>query len=202
MMKQARNRTTPSGATPAAERLLPVQADQAVSRELDRLTDAVPSTTVGGGGTAASAAANAAGRPLRLAPGFAARALVLGITLAGWTTSVGAVDADCQAAFEHLDTNHDRVVDQSEFATNKVAVIYRAAARPVSRVGQDVEVIRFERTHLSRRAFDELDLDRNGALDPHEIANAPMFQFDWWNRSGDPVLDWPEFLVGCQELER
>ena len=141
-------------------------------------------------------------RLLRSVPRFAARALGLAIALTGWTTNVAAVDADCRAAFEHLDTNQDQVIDVNEFAVNKVAVIYRAAPRPVSRVGHEVDVIRFERTHISRRAFDELDIDRDGALGPHEIANAPMFRFGWWDRDSNTVLDWAEFQVGCQELER
>ena len=56
--------------------------------------------------------------------------------------------------------------------------------------------------HFSRRAFDELDVNHDGELDIREIASAPIFQFAWWDRSRNGVVDWAEFHAGCQELER
>jgi hypothetical protein len=122
-------------------------------------------------------------------------ALVAAIAVAGWAATVAAAESECRALFDGLDTNHDGVVDPTEFATNKVAVAFMNAE-------QNSSVVPFARTHLSRRAFDELDLNHDGVLDAHDIANAPFFQFHWWDRNDDNIIGWNEFQARCQELER
>ena len=123
-------------------------------------------------------------------------ALVATIAMVGLAAAGVAAESGCRAKFEQLDTNHDGVIDETEFDINKVSIIFLHA-------DPDTGAIRFEKTTmLSRRVFDELDINHDGVIDISEVANAPAFQFAWWDRNGHGGVDWTEFQAGCGELHR
>jgi Ca2+-binding EF-hand superfamily protein len=110
-------------------------------------------------------------------------------------------DAWNRSAFEALDSNHDGRIDRVEFSRNKIAAIFRNAKTDQDSSYDEV-VIKANETRLSKRVFDELDRNHTGALDAHDIAAAPMFQFEWWDTNRDGVIDWAEFNQHMEELQR
>jgi Ca2+-binding EF-hand superfamily protein len=132
--------------------------------------------------------------------GFLVRAMLLVVAavlaLGGRATVPEAAEENSRrAVFQMLDTNGDGLVDRNEFEMNKVAVIFRKTVHREP-------ILRIEETRLSPRMFNELDLNHTGTLDVHDVANAPMFQFTWWDRDQDGVIGWAEFNAGMDELER
>jgi Ca2+-binding EF-hand superfamily protein len=118
------------------------------------------------------------------------------LALGGWATLPEAAEEDSRRAlFQMLDTGGDGKIDRTEFELNKVAVIFRKTVHREA-------VLHIEETRLSPRVFNELDLKHTGTLDIHDVVNAPMFQFSWWDRDQNGVIDWAEFNAGVDELER
>jgi hypothetical protein len=116
--------------------------------------------------------------------------------LVGRVTPTQAADEDSRRAlFQMLDTNGKGTIDRNEFELNKVSVIFRKTVHREA-------VLHIEDTRLSPRVFNELDRNKTGALDVHDVVNAPMFQFTWWDRNHDGVIDIAEFNAGMDELER
>jgi Ca2+-binding EF-hand superfamily protein len=118
------------------------------------------------------------------------------LVLGGRATLPEAAEEDSRRAiFQMLDTSGDGVIDRTEFELNKVAVIFRKTVHREA-------ALRIEETRLSPRVFNELDLKHTGTLDIHDVVNAPMFQFSWWDRDRNGRIDWAEFNAGVDELER
>jgi Ca2+-binding EF-hand superfamily protein len=116
--------------------------------------------------------------------------------MAGRVTPAAAGEEETRRAlFKMMDTNGDGIIDRNEFEINKLSVILRKTVHREP-------ILRIEDTRLSPRVFNELDLRHDGTLDIHDVVNAPMFQFTWWDRNQDGVLDWAEVNAGMDELER
>jgi hypothetical protein len=123
----------------------------------------------------------------------------------GIATSLGVPRAQAQAAgsdeegrravFRVLDIDGDGRISRSEFELKKVFVIYGNAKGRTP-------TLRIEDTRLSRRAFDELDIEKNGILEISDVVSAPPFQFTHWDRNGDGEIDWAEFGAVVDELQR
>jgi len=97
--------------------------------------------------------------------------------------------------FRMFDTNGYGKISRVEWELNNVNVIFRKTVHREA-------AIRREDTRLSQSAFNELDRKHDGILDVHDIATAPPFQFGWWDKNRDGVIDWDEFSAGVDELER
>jgi hypothetical protein len=96
--------------------------------------------------------------------------------------------------FREFDTDGDGRISRVEFELKKLYVVYRDAKHREPR-------LRLEDTRLSPRAFNELDLKKDGVLDIAEIVAAPPFQFEHWDRNRDGVIDWAEFNAVLDELQ-
>jgi Ca2+-binding EF-hand superfamily protein len=133
---------------------------------------------------------------MTLRPFMRAMLLVAVALLAlGGRATLAAEEDSRRELFQMLDTNNNGTVDRIEFELKKVEVIFRNTVHREA-------ILHIEETRLSPRVFNELDRNHTGTLDVHDVANAPLFQFTWWDRNRDGLIDWAEFNAGMDELER
>ena len=129
-----------------------------------------------------------------LRPTLLAGAMLVSLA-AALSPTIAQGDSDTRRqVFRELDRDGDGQISRSEFELKKVAVIYRNAQGREAR-------LRIEDTTLSRRAFNEFDLEKKGVLDVRDVAAAPPFQFGYWDRNRDGVIDWNEFNAVLDELQ-
>jgi len=122
-------------------------------------------------------------------------AFVLATAMAGMMALSALAQSDSRReVFRDLDTDGNGCISRAEFEANKVRVIFRKA--------KENEVkLRFEDTHLSRAAFDGIDIDKNGFITPSDVIHSPLFYFDQIDVNSNGCIDFQEFEGLFTKLE-
>jgi Ca2+-binding EF-hand superfamily protein len=109
---------------------------------------------------------------------------------------------EIERRFSAFDTNHDGLIDPTEFQLNKVTVLFEPRGRSASgAIDRQVEITRAE-SRLSPAAFDAMDTNSDGVLTGGEIIGADQLQFERIDRNGDGFIDREEFELLARSLFR
>ncbi len=97
--------------------------------------------------------------------------------------------------FRRFDVDGDGRISHEEFMVKKVEIVFASSS------GRGAS-LRFADTQISRAAFDEIDLDRDGVLTAGEVSAAALFDFESWDTNRNNFIEREEFAAQMRRIAR